>query len=1183
MDDQKCNCPTDLIKQITDKDDPLFIPFSAHPYPAASPKFIGRDHPFATSAENSDVNPPITESKALDLLKDDLARAEEKVRRCFTHNGGRQPALAVPRGPRNIYRDLCKQVPDAINMLVFLVFKMDPQYRDHLFELAASLDWHYLARIIRSPVSVRSKRAIELGQHIRALLSSPQRRFVCKTLRSLPMAGHRMLADEYSRITGRLTARYSSVNVQKRMLHHSASGSRGLSALCLSGGGIRSASFCLGAIQTLATHRLFGQFHFISTVSGGGYIGTGLMRWLLAKTFDKNDNTPAGLEDLQSELQRLRSKDYVAGRATGVAFEEEGPLSWLRMNSNYLSRRISLFSADAWTIVATYLRNLLIVWIMFWPWVAIFIFIPWFAVWLGGFPHEPCPCIPEALGFVGTIAGVVGASYLYQGSTQHQVSDQGSKQQRFSNYLTWPSEGDQRAAFGAALLFVASLLVSYLFWFNADHWSLAAHSTDCFLASLLGFLNRYWFLTLAIAGTQYVLTGSIAVGNTSRKILILLFAVSIAVALQILLLYGVEHSVVDWRHSHGMKLDGGKILELPSALRSVLTPTAVILALLVGESVKTALRSRAEAPDRREHQGRTHAFILMMLSEWVISGAVIILVPALLSSYGGSVPAATAAGSSVSLLISIYAGFRQNSPGKPDARSPMGFTLLGSLGMILLALIIAIGAWKVFEHFATAQPWQSPVRCECTGLSETRAPPIGFNVSLPVSGRSQSGFTVPPDERLCVLPQEHCVDRSFADYFAAQLAQFDNDAMRNTLGALALSAMVCFLLSWFIHMNEFSLHGFYRDRLIRAFYGGFRGITNPRAPQLFTGFDANDDVFLSRLKRFYRVSSPKFDHKFDMMKPPFLVVNTALNLVKGDALAWQERKADSFTFTALRAGNYRLGYRPVVYFAQGVKLGTAMAISGAAFNPNMGYNSSAPLAFLMSVFNVRLGWWLGNPRAETWKHKDPNWSSYQLLKEAAGQTADDGNWIHLSDGGHFDNLGLWEMIHRRCRFILVIDASADKSFSMEDFYSAIRKIRIDMGIEIEPEDEPVLLFPRSMRASGRCFARFRIRYSRMEGHRGPPELDGQILYLKPCLYGLEPPDVLEYAEKHPDFPHEPTADQFFGESQFESYRKLGEWEMDCLLRDVLNIPPRDDIPANVPLSPRDTRRRNKSKKDSLFS
>ena len=185
---------------------------------------------------------------------------------------------------------------------------------------------------------------------------------------------------------------------------------------------------------------------------------------------------------------------------------------------------------------------------------------------------------------------------------------------------------------------------------------------------------------------------------------------------------------------------------------------------------------------------------------------------------------------------------------------------------------------------------------------------------------------------------------------------------------------------------------------------------------------------------------------------PFHVVNAALNLVKGQQLAWQERKAESFTISRLHSGSWHLGYRPSQKYGDGISLGTALTISGAAANPNMGYHSSPIVGFLMTLFNVRLGWWLGNPGspgARTWKRGGPRYAVGPLFSEAIGNTTDCYQYVNLSDGGHFENLGLYEMVLRRCKFILVVDAGQDFDYVFEDLGNAIRKIRIDLGIPIE--------------------------------------------------------------------------------------------------------------------------------------
>ncbi len=330
------------------------------------------------------------------------------------------------------------------------------------------------------------------------------------------------------------------------------------------------------------------------------------------------------------------------------------------------------------------------------------------------------------------------------------------------------------------------------------------------------------------------------------------------------------------------------------------------------------------------------------------------------------------------------------------------------------------------------------------------------------------------------------------------------------------------VMGFFINVNKFSLHATYRTRLIRAFLAASR-TKDSRRPHHFTGFDPQDNIDL---------------HKLTPGKP-FHLINATLNLVKGSQLAWQERKAESFTMSRLHCGSWHLGYRPSETYGDVISLGTALTISGAAANPNMGYHSSPLVGFLMTLFNVRLGWWLGNPGtpgARTWDRAGPRYAVGPLFSEALGNTNACYKYVNLSDGGHFENLGLYEMILRRCKFILVVDAGQDFDYVFEDLGNAIRKIRIDLGIPIEikvvsPKKEKEGKEPQNRCAIGT------IRYSVVD--EPGPGVDGVLLYIKPAVFGDEPPDVSNYAAAHPEFPHEPTSDQWFSESQLESYRLLG--------------------------------------------
>ena len=371
-----------------------------------------------------------------------------------------------------------------------------------------------------------------------------------------------------------------------------------------------------------------------------------------------------------------------------------------------------------------------------------------------------------------------------------------------------------------------------------------------------------------------------------------------------------------------------------------------------------------------------------------------------------------------------------------------------------------------------------------------------------------------------------------------------------------------------IQVNRFSLNGLYRNRLARAFLGGAR---LKRDPDPFTGFDASDNVRMHKL-------APNAGGRFIL----YPVINVALNVTASEKLAWQERKAEPFVFTPRHSGSgmlkppewppagaaVDLNDPPGAYVASnvyggnepdlamegcGISLATAVSISGAAASPNMGYHTSAATAFLMTLFNVRLGAWLPNPAqgekmGDAIRASGPSNSLLAILRELAGATDDRGRDIYLSDGGHFENLGLYEMVRRRCRYIIVSDAGADPECAFSDLGGAVRKVKIDFDVDISFDELSIYARDPDNRekARQRAFALGTIEYpeSRYVGsERESPEArkarTGRLLYIKPSYFGRLPVDVRSYAQVSRAFPHESTADQFFSESQFESYRRLG--------------------------------------------
>jgi hypothetical protein len=196
----------------------------------------------------------------------------------------------------------------------------------------------------------------------------------------------------------------------------------------------------------------------------------------------------------------------------------------------------------------------------------------------------------------------------------------------------------------------------------------------------------------------------------------------------------------------------------------------------------------------------------------------------------------------------------------------------------------------------------------------------------------------------------------------------------------------------------------------------------------------------------------------------------------------------------------------------------------------MGHYTSGSVAFLLTVFGARLGWWLGNSREKLWWESGKPRSSWRALFKELTSGADDlGPEVYLSDGGHFDNLGVYELVRRKCRLIISVDAGADLDYNCAELASVIEKCRVDFHTEIKISVQGVNRGSKTPYFVGAIF------YPGDDvRHPG-----GKLIYIKPCLVPGLPEDVLGFAREHGDFPHTSTGDQFFDESIFESYRALG--------------------------------------------
>jgi hypothetical protein len=357
--------------------------------------------------------------------------------------------------------------------------------------------------------------------------------------------------------------------------------------------------------------------------------------------------------------------------------------------------------------------------------------------------------------------------------------------------------------------------------------------------------------------------------------------------------------------------------------------------------------------------------------------------------------------------------------------------------------------------------------------------------------------------------------------------------------------------------NLSSLHNFYRARLTRSYLGAanperFRLRTRgdgARAADPLGAADAEALVDVSNRRSVYEVDPADTvllrDYQPQAHGGPVHILNVTVNQTHDPlgGLFNQDRKGQSLSITS--AGHYRIGqeaWRHDASFAES-QLPAWMAISGAAVAPGLGGQTSSGLAMLLFMAGVRLGYWweMAPPASGLQALLSP--TKYRLLFGEAlarfGGTED--RFWYLSDGGHFENTAAYALLRERTRLMVVADAGADPAYAFEDLENLVRKVRIDLQAEIEFVDvdsagESSLAFFGSLDqlrdpASSACMALARVRYT--DGGRS------WLVYVKPNIFGGLPIDLINYKRDNPTFPQEPTTDQFFGESQWESYFRLG--------------------------------------------
>ncbi|MBX3732509.1 MAG: patatin-like phospholipase family protein [Verrucomicrobiae bacterium] len=376
------------------------------------------------------------------------------------------------------------------------------------------------------------------------------------------------------------------------------------------------------------------------------------------------------------------------------------------------------------------------------------------------------------------------------------------------------------------------------------------------------------------------------------------------------------------------------------------------------------------------------------------------------------------------------------------------------------------------------------------------------------------------------------------------------------LAAFAVCAGLVFLILKCLDPARIGLHDFYRSRIARCFLGA----ANPDALRQPTPPDYNrqtherrrDDFTLGALQdATLRAAAPDARGSPLPLRPIHLVC-CAANHLNGDPLSSLYRGARSAVVSqrGLSLGD-QTRQLPALSFA------AALTASASAFNSQMGAISMSlgpAVTFLMVALNLRLGLWLPHPGGN--RPMVPTFPGRLFLCELFGWTnaappsgpdTTAPDYVHLSDGAHFENFGFYELIRRHCRYVILCDCGADPENTFDDFATSLRRVREDFGVEVEIDFAPLRPGPNGL--SAQHVAVGTIHYDGLGGAD-----KGTLLYVKPVLTGDEPCDVAQYRTLNPEFPQQTTADQFYDEAQWESYRRLGMHAGHVLFRFADEVP-----------------------------
>jgi len=917
-----------------------------------------------------------------------------------------------------------------------------------------------------------------------------------------------------------------------------------LTGLALSGGGVRSATFNLGMLQALAAAGKLKAFDYLSTVSGGGYVGGWWSAWLARK---ERDDEPGKvfppIEDIESERDDRREAMENEGVRSGTERPQikdsainaaVDPIHHLRLFSNVMTPRKGLLSADTWRAATIIGRNIILTWMILLPILlaAIMMGQAWFLL-LANDPND----LSERLKLAVAIPAL-----LYIGSCVCATF-----WMLFSR--RWRTLGDKMVAILSTFAFM--VLTWYAIIIIEHHVSIPHVLYWALLAWTVFIVARLftWRFTQKVKWSdgdfwrnRLVMMQTKTFSYSAFTLVIFLFA-AFGFPLFDFLLHAQNAAVAKAGGWGGfaaailssaytaLKLsptgggDTSKATGKPPLLQRIIFAVAPILLLLalgiflswVGNKLFWEVRHNDDLILRTGRGALISAFLFLLFAlyefrppqRWksLVPVAVWIAVlawaytadPAMLKDHLVEIGVASLALLAAALILRAILRRRL-------------WILYYAVALIAAAAWIALMDKARFTNYDAVLP-----QYVIAGIVAT----LVLLLFELLQGRGANTRSIALTVIGCTI---------FVLIGVAGGAGGKAPDALTLIGLIATVLGWVLALGWLADPNSLTMHGFYKARLIRAYMGASNAARGAATQADITDAVPGDDMLLTQLKNTERGA-------------PYHLINTMLNLMGGSDLSTQARSSDSFLMSKNYCGSVRTGFRRTKEYACGsLSLGTAVAVSGAAASPTMGAQSpSAAVSALMTLFNVRLGYWAPTPSLSYWRSGSARLWPVYTLQELTSQTTDLLPYCNLTDGGHYENTGVYTLIQRGCNVIVVGECGQDPQTTLDDLGNLIRKARIDFAAEVMFDDSEIQKLREHQPNSHVIIGKIRYDADHAAAIGLPDdEREGTIIVVKPNLSGGEPVDVKQYGYLHADFPQQGTFDLWYDEAQFESYRRLGE-------------------------------------------